>query len=88
MHEPDLDRVIAVGFPTSIPEHNYVYDVRIPKYFVHSTNDEFGPREEFANFYESVPEPKHLDWVSASDHFFKASLDQFEAVIERIGLVP
>ena len=83
--EPGLKCVIAVGFPTSIPERSYVYDVTIPKYFVQSTHDEFGPRDEFTNFYQSLSEPKHLDWVPAADHFFKDSLDRFEQVVERIG---
>jgi uncharacterized protein len=80
-----LRRVIAVGFPTRIAERDYVYDVKIPKYFIQSTNDEFGPRDEFTMFYESVPEPKHLDWVAASDHFFKDALHEFETVVECIG---
>ncbi|MBV8707022.1 MAG: alpha/beta fold hydrolase [Acidobacteriaceae bacterium] len=83
--EDNLRRVIAVGFPTKITGHDYVYHVTIPKYFIHSTHDEFGPREEFERFYSTVPEPKHLDWVPASDHFFKNALDQFEAVVERVG---
>ena len=56
-----------------------------PKYFVQSTHDEYGPREEFTEFYQSLPEAKHLDWVEAIDHFFRDSLDAYEAVIERIG---
>ena len=78
-------RVIAVGFPTTVPDHGYVHHVAVPKYFIHSTHDEYGPQEEFEQFYSTVPEPKHLDWVPASDHFFKNALDQFEAVVERIG---
>jgi hypothetical protein len=80
-----IQRVIAVGFPTTIKERAFVYDVRIPKYFVQSTHDEYGPREEFVEFYHSLPEAKHLDWVEATDHFFRDSLDAYEAVIERIG---
>ena len=83
--EEGLRRVIAVGFPTTIPDRGYVRDVAIPKYFIHSTHDEFGPRGDFEQFYQAVPEPKHLDWVEASDHFFKDALDGFEAVVERIG---
>ena len=85
--EKDLRRAIAVGFPTTIPDRGYVQDVAIPKFFIHSTQDEFGPRDEFQQFYETVPEPKHLDWVPASDHFFRDALDQFEAVVERIGSI-
>jgi hypothetical protein len=80
-----LQRVIAVGFPTTVKDRAFVYDVRIPKYFVQSTHDEYGPREEFIEFYQSLPEAKHLDWVEAIDHFFRDSLDAYEAVIERIG---
>ena len=83
--EPGIGRVLAVGFPTTIATRDYVYGVQIPKYFIHSTNDEFGPRAEFEQFYSTIPEPKHLDWVPAADHFFKGSLDPFEAVVERIG---
>ena len=83
--ESNLHRAIAVGFPTTIPDHGYVSEVALPKFFIHSTQDEFGPREEFQQFYNTLPEPKHLDWVPASDHFFQDSLDQFEAVVERIG---
>src|SRR5947209_14391817 len=83
--ESGIQKVIAVGFPTSIPDHDYVYSVALPKYFIQSTNDEFGPREPFTQFYASLPEPKHLDWIEAADHFFRDGLDQFEACVERIG---
>lgn len=83
--ETGLERVIAVGFPTTIPEHGYVDRVKIPKYFVQSTEDAFGPREQFSAFYGALPEPKHLDWIQAGDHFFKDALDEFEAAIERIN---
>lgn len=83
--EPTISRVIAAGFPTTIPDRDYVYDVTVPKYFIHSTQDRFGPQPELAAFFESLPEPKHLDWVEAADHFFANALDPFEAVVERIG---
>jgi hypothetical protein len=82
---PDVERVIAVGFPTRIAEREFVDHVTVPKYFVQSTNDEFGPAPEFGQFFSEVPEPKHLDWVPAADHFFRDNLDGYEAVIERIG---
>ncbi len=83
--EPAVGRVIPVGFPTKYPNREYVYQVAAPKYFVQSTNDAYGPREEFTEFYRSVPEPKQLHWVEAGDHFFKDNLDGYEAAIERIG---
>jgi alpha/beta superfamily hydrolase len=83
--ETGIERVVAVGFPTTIPDHSYIDAVKIPKYFVQSTEDAFGPREHFAAFYDALPEPKHLDWIAASDHFFKDALDEFEAAVERIN---
>jgi uncharacterized protein len=80
-----IGRLILVGFPLNYPDREHVYQIRVPKYFVQSTNDEFGPRPEFAAFYESVPEPKHLDWIEAADHFFKGGLETYERAIERIG---
>lgn len=83
--EPGVQRAIAVGFPTRYPDREFVYDVKVPKYFIQSTNDDFGPRPEMTEFYESLPEPKHLDWVEAGDHFFKDNLDGYEEVVERVG---
>jgi alpha/beta superfamily hydrolase len=83
--EASVRRVIAVGFPTRVVSQDLVSQVQVPKFFVQSTHDEFGPKPEFTAFYESVPEPKQLQWVEAVDHFFRDALDAFEAAIERIG---
>jgi len=83
--ESGIQRVIAVGFPTRMKEHEFAHNVRVPKYFVQSTHDEFGPAAELKEFFEALPEPKRLEWVEASDHFFRDALDGFEAAIEAIG---
>jgi hypothetical protein len=83
--EPPIKRVVAVGFPTTITQREYVYHVPVPKYFVHSTNDEYGPRPEMEEFYESLPEPKQIYWVESSDHFFKDALNPYESIIESVG---
>ncbi|MGH9619256.1 MAG: alpha/beta hydrolase [Bryobacteraceae bacterium] len=83
--ENGIRRVIAAGFPASFGDYDYVSAVRVSKFFVQSTNDEFGPRAPFQTFFDSVPEPKSLDWIEAGDHFFKDALDEFERAIERIG---
>jgi len=80
-----VKRVFAVGFPTRWPDRDFVYQVGVPKYFVQSTNDQFGPKAEMNRFFETLPEPKRLDWVEAGDHFFRDALDPFEAVIETLG---
>jgi hypothetical protein len=83
--EAEVRRVIAVGFPTTVGEREFVYQVQVPKYFVHSTHDEFGPQPELAAFFETLPEPKQLTWIESSDHFFKDALGAYEVVIEKIG---
>ncbi len=83
--ELDVQRAIAVGYPTTYPDNEFVRELSKPKYFIQSTNDQYGPRESFTAFYQTLPEPKHLEWVDAIDHFFKDNLDGYEAVIERVG---
>lgn len=83
--ESAIKRVVAVGFPTRVEEREFVYAVHVPKFFVQSTNDAFGPRTPLAEFFETLPEPKELHWVEAADHFFKDNLDGFESIIEKIG---
>jgi uncharacterized protein len=83
--ESSIGRVIAVGFPTRDADHRFVSQITVPKYFVQSTNDQFGPRPDLTRFFETVRDPKELDWVEASNHFFHGALDAFEAVIQRIA---
>jgi alpha/beta superfamily hydrolase len=80
-----LTRVIAAGFPTKYPNHDFVYKVGIPKFFVQSTNDEFGPKPQVQEFFDSLPQPKQLTWVEAENHFFRNGLDEYEREISRIG---
>jgi alpha/beta superfamily hydrolase len=83
--QPDIGRVIAVGFPTKVQDRDFVYKVAVPKHFIQSTHDEFGPRPDFEAFYATVPEPKQITWIEAADHFFREALDEFEAVVEQAG---
>jgi alpha/beta superfamily hydrolase len=83
--EPVIRRVIAVGFPTILADREFVYGVHVPKFFVHSTHDQFGPQPDFEAFFETVPEPKRIDWIEAADHFFKDALEVYESAIMRIG---
>jgi alpha/beta superfamily hydrolase len=84
--EKVVGRVIPVGFPTVWPDRSYIDNVTVPKIFIHSTHDNFGPRPAFEQFFESVPEPKRVEWIEAEDHFFKDALDRFESVVRGVGL--
>jgi alpha/beta superfamily hydrolase len=77
----DPRRLIAVGFPTSYRNREYLDGCTREKIFIQSTHDEHGPRAEFEPFYASVVEPKRLIWVEAQDHFFRGALDELERVV-------
>jgi uncharacterized protein len=80
-----VSRAIAVGFPTKYPNREFVRQVSAPKFFIQSTHDEHGPREEMQEFFDTLPQPKYLSWVEASDHFFRDNLDGYEAEVLRVG---
>ena len=84
--DPDAKRVIAVGFPTSYKNRDYLENCRSRKIFIQSTHDEHGPMDDLERMFATLSEPKQLLWVRAEDHFFKGALDDFERVITSLGL--
>jgi len=82
---PQPERVIAVGFPTVYQDRTFLTQCAVPKIFVQSTHDEFGPVEELKAVVETLPEPKQLIWIEARDHFFTDALETLENAIEELG---
>jgi alpha/beta superfamily hydrolase len=78
-------RLIAAGFPTTRGRFEYLAHCGVPKYFVHSTVDEHGPRRELEAAFEWFEQPKWLQFIEAGDHFFAGALDEFEAAVARIA---
>jgi uncharacterized protein len=85
LEERGIARVLAAGFPTVYPNREYVDQVSIPKYFVQSTCDAFGPKAEMQAFFESLPNPKRIEWIPSADHFFRDNLDGLEQAVVKIG---
>jgi alpha/beta superfamily hydrolase len=79
--EPRPRRVIAAGFPTTIGSFDYLDSCLLPKYFVNSTNDIYGPKPEVEKAYDQFAEPKSIRFIQATDHFFAGALDEFETAI-------
>ncbi len=75
--------LIAAGFPTRMGDTGYLESCHVPKTFVQSTQDQYGPRVELEPFFKRVAEPKRLAWVEAKDHFFAGGLEELEEVIVR-----
>ena len=79
--QDDARRVIAVGFPTMYPDRSYLAHCTLPRAFVQSSHDQFGPVDELKEVLKTVPEPKQLYVVEAVDHFFVDNLDGLERTI-------
>ncbi len=79
-------RVIAAGFPTRRGSFEYLAACGVPKFFIQSTNDEHGPREELEAAFQRFAEPKSLEFIEAGDHFFAGSLDRLEEAVAAIAL--
>jgi alpha/beta superfamily hydrolase len=77
-------RVIAVGFPTTYKDRSFLEDCAVPRVFIQSTHDQYGPVAELEPLVASLPEPKKLVLVEATDHFFAGGLDQLEREVARL----
>jgi uncharacterized protein len=84
-----LDRtkfLMAAGFPTSaLGDMQYLETCRAPKFFIHSTQDQFGPRPDLEAAFATFAEPKQLVWIEAQDHFFAGALDELERNVKEIA---
>jgi uncharacterized protein len=77
--------LLATGFATVMGTAEYLERCGLPKVFVQSTRDQYGPRPEFEKAYAGWAEPKRLVWIDAEDHFFAGALDRFEEAVFEAG---
>lgn len=78
-------RVIAVGFPTVYKDRAFLDNCVVPRIFIQSTRDQYGPVDELRPLVEALPEPKQLIWIDAQDHFFAGALEQLEESVIQLG---
>jgi alpha/beta superfamily hydrolase len=78
---PDLRKVIAAGFPTVYKDRSYLDPCQVARTFIHSTNDEFGPKDELAAVVAELDGPPELVFIESKDHFFVDALDAFEQAV-------
>ena len=78
-------RVIAVGFPTTYKERSFLEGCTVPRVFVQSTRDQYGPISELEPLVASLPEPKKLVMIEAEDHFFAGALPELEREIAALN---
>jgi hypothetical protein len=82
---PGVCTLIAVGFPANLSDSQSLGQCPVPKVFIVSRNDQFCAVPAMEAYFATLPEPKQLIWVDATDHFFSGALDQFEAVVHGIA---
>jgi len=77
--------LLAAGFPTRYDDQGVLASCRVPRFFIQSTHDIYGPRGELEALVASLPEPKRLEWIEARDHFFAGGLDALEETVRRMA---
>jgi alpha/beta superfamily hydrolase len=82
---PMARRVIAVGFPMIYRDTSSLENCRVPRIFVQSTRDQFGPMIEIEPLVAALAEPKRLIAIPAEDHFFAGALERLEEEIAGLG---
>ena len=82
--EAPARRVIAVGFPTAYKNNSYLEACTIPKIFIQSSRDQYGPLAELEPLVAALPEPRKLIVVEAGDHFFAGALEELEREVSRL----
>ena len=73
--------LMVVGHSTQ-RDNTYLENCQVPKIFIQSTHDEFGPRAELEAVYARLSQPKQLIWIEAADHFFGGALEQLEEEVK------
>jgi alpha/beta superfamily hydrolase len=82
---PEAARLIPVGFPAALEDGAGRDPCNVPRYFIQSTHDQFGPVDAMQAYFEKLTGPKDLIWVEAGDHFFAEGLDQLEEAVFRVA---
>jgi len=80
--------VLAAGFPTRMGAAEYLETCGVPKIFLQSTQDQFGPKAELDALFARVADPKQIVYIESGDHFFAGALQPLEErVVECVRLV-
>lgn len=73
-----IERLLCAGTPVAIGDWSFLERCSGAKFFLHSSNDEHGPKDVMQRVFDRAADPKQLTWVESSDHFFTDALDRFE----------
>jgi alpha/beta superfamily hydrolase len=81
----DARFLLAAGSPTRWGAPDHLDTCPVPKIFIQSTHDQYGPRLEWEAMYAAFAQPKQLHWIEAADHFFAGALEELEETVARVA---
>jgi len=76
--------VFSVGTPAAYLGDAQLGRCGVPRVFIQSTHDQYGPREAIEHYYDSLAGAKQLIWIEARNHFFSDALDAFEKALVEV----
>ena len=78
-----VNQLVGAGVPTRLLSVQALAQCTKPKLIVQGELDQYGPQEDLLPWFEALPEPKHLEVVAGSDHFFTEHLDALSEAVTR-----
>ncbi len=79
---PRVTALVGLGVPTGICDFTFLHEIRKPKLIIQATQDQYGPRDQVAELYGKLEEPKQIHWVEGADHFFNGKLDEVQRALQ------
>lgn len=76
-------QLVGAGVPTRLLSAPTLAQCVKPKLIVQGERDQYGPQSDLLPWFEALPEPKHLEVVAGSDHFFTDHLDALSEAVTR-----
>lgn len=76
-------QLVGAGVPTRLLSVQALAQCARPKLIVQGELDQYGPQGDLLPWFESIPEPKHLEVVVGSDHYFTNHLDALSDAVTR-----
>ena len=80
--EQRVRALLALGFPLSmVSDVSFLEECRKPRLFVQGERDSFGDAVRIRELVGRLPEPRVLELVAESDHFFSGHLDRLQEIV-------
>jgi hypothetical protein len=80
--DPRVRALFVLGLPLSrVSDTSFLDDCRKPRLFVQGERDAFGDGERVRSLVERLPQPRQLEIVPESDHFFTGHLDKLQETV-------